>query len=69
MNAAWMALAALVPLMVGPLPSERTVLVASLCNGGTLALPLGDGEPEHDEQTGAKACHAGCLRKRGVPSR
>ena len=64
MSAGWAALTALVPLMVGPLPSEGEALVASLCNGGSIALPLGGREPEHEEQATAKGCHAGCLRKR-----
>lgn len=65
MSAGWTALAALVPLMVGPLPIEGRILVASLCDGGSIALPLGDREPERGPQTAAKGCHAGCLRKRG----
>lgn len=68
MSAGWIALMALVPLMVGPLPGEERTLVASLCNGGTLWLPLGKGEPEPVEQAAAKGCHAGCLRKRGERS-
>lgn len=68
MSLGWIALAALVPLMAGPLPSEGKALVASLCNGGSIALPLGDNDPEPDQHMAAKGCHAGCLRKRGERS-
>jgi len=61
-----LALAALVPVMVGPLPSApgRT-LTMHLCNGGTITIPLDDGTPAPDGGCHPKGCHAGTCRQKG----
>jgi hypothetical protein len=59
------ALAALVPVMIGPLPAEpgRT-LTMHLCNGGTITIPIGDGSPAQDPDCHPKGCHAGTCRQK-----
>lgn len=65
MSLAPLALLALVPLAIGPLPQgEEQVLVARLCSGGTIELPVGGSEPELPEGCPFKACHAGGCRKK-----
>ncbi|MBI1403393.1 MAG: hypothetical protein GC147_09280 [Porphyrobacter sp.] len=60
------ALAALVPVMIGPLPATHRTLAASLCNGGTITIPLGDDKtPEDDGKCHPQGCHAGTCRERG----
>jgi hypothetical protein len=57
------ALAALVPVLIGPLPAESTAITAQLCNGGTITIPLSDGDaPADDGPCHPKACHAGNCR-------
>jgi hypothetical protein len=60
------ALAALVPVMIGPLPAEpgRT-LTMHLCNGGTITIPIGGGNPAQDPDCHPKGCHAGTCRQKG----
>lgn len=59
------ALAALVPVLVGPLPAAPATLTAKLCNGGTITIPLGkDVPPPQDDRCHPKACHAGTCRER-----
>ncbi|WP_375291773.1 hypothetical protein [Qipengyuania sp.] len=60
---------ALAPLMMGivAMPSgEPGAIVAGMCNGGSIVIPLRDGEKRPHPPCGAKACHAGCNRKRGL---
>ena len=57
------ALAALVPVMVGPLPAQAETITARLCNGGTITIPLGDDAPAQDENCHPKGCHAGSCRE------
>ncbi|SHN56295.1 hypothetical protein [Erythrobacter sanguineus] len=58
-----MAMAALVPVLIGPLPAETAAITAQLCNGGTIAIPLGkDKVPASEGQCHPKACHAGACR-------
>ena len=60
------ALAALVPVLIGPLPAEQAAITAKLCNGGTITIPLGEGDAPLDEgQCHPKGCHAGNCRERG----
>jgi hypothetical protein len=59
------AVAALVPVMLGPAPAEHTVMTATLCNGGTITIPLGDDAPADDSRNcHPKGCHAGTCRER-----
>ena len=64
MNAALLplALAALVPVMIGPLPAQSATITARLCNGGTITIPVGDGAPAQDRECHPKGCHAGTCR-------
>lgn len=62
-----LALAALVPVMIGPLPMPRETITARLCNGGTLTIslgtiPLGKDAPADDGRCHPKGCHAGTCR-------
>jgi hypothetical protein len=65
-----LALAALMPVMVGPLPSPGPeVLTAQLCNGGTVTIPLGKPKaPDEKEDCHPKGCHAGNCRERDISS-
>ncbi len=63
------ALAALVPVLIGPLPAQSTVITARLCNGGTITIPVGDGSPAQDENCHPKGCHAGTCREKNDPQR
>ncbi len=64
-----LALAALVPVMLGPLPapaaaSGPAALTARLCNGGTITIPLGQRKSPADKgDCHPKACHAGTCRE------
>jgi len=59
------ALAVLVPVMVGPLPAPASqTLTMQLCNGGTITIPIGDGEPAPERDCHPKGCHAGTCRER-----
>jgi hypothetical protein len=58
------ALAALVPVMLGPLPAQAETITARLCNGGTITIPVGDGTPAPDEPCHPKGCHAGSCREK-----
>lgn len=60
-----LALAALVPVMLGPLPAQNTAITARLCNGGTITIPLGDDGPADDSRNcHPKGCHAGNCREK-----
>jgi hypothetical protein len=60
-----LALAALVPVMIGPLPATETTITAKLCGGGTITIPLGDGNaPDDDGFCHPKGCHAGTCREK-----
>lgn len=58
------ALAALVPVLIGPLPAENTAITAKLCNGGTITIPLGNDTPADDSNCHPKGCHAGNCREK-----
>ena len=46
-----------------PASAEGEVLVAMLCNGGTIAIPLGEGEgPAPTGPCELQACHAATCR-------
>jgi hypothetical protein len=62
-NGLSLALAVLVPVMIGPLPAESAVIAAKLCNGGTITIPVGDGTPAPDRDCHPKGCHAGTCRE------
>jgi hypothetical protein len=56
------ALAALMPILIGPMPADNAAITAKLCNGGAVTIPLGDGGPSDDGQCHPKGCHAGNCR-------
>lgn len=62
-----LAMAALIPAIIGPLPARAgTVLVMKLCNGGTVKVPLDNGQSPGGPPQGpccAKGCHSGDRRK------
>ncbi len=65
MNPAILGLIAMVPLMVGSQPTDEKSLVAALCNGGTISIPLRDGDKrELPQPCQMKGCHAGTCRKK-----
>ncbi|GGB89152.1 hypothetical protein GCM10011494_04350 [Novosphingobium endophyticum] len=57
---------ALVPAMIGPLQAEARSLVAPLCGGASLSIPVAPEGPPGPSQGPccAKGCHAGSCRKR-----
>ena len=58
---------ALLPAMIGPLEAEARMLVAPLCDGGVVSIPVGQGDAPPGPPQGpccAKGCHAGASRKR-----
>lgn len=58
------ALAALVPVMIGPLPAEQQAITAKLCNGGTITIPMGGEAPAEEGNCHPKGCHAGTCREK-----
>ena len=58
-----LALAALIPVMIGPLPSQGASLTMHLCNGGTITIPIGKDGPGQDRGCHPKGCHAGTCRE------
>ena len=64
MNPAIPALAALLPLIVGPLPAQERSLTARLCNGGTIEIPIEGRDDPAPPPCPQKGCHAACNRKR-----
>jgi hypothetical protein len=63
------SLLALVPVLIGPLPQQQTAMIAQLCNGGTITIPLGDNAPPVDDTCHPKGCHAGTCRQKSDPER
>jgi hypothetical protein len=57
------AISALFPALIGPMPAENGVLVAQLCGGGTITIPL-EKEGKDPSDCHPKACHAGNCRER-----
>ena len=64
---AFFSAVALLPAMAGPLPTlvRDGAIIVELCNGGTVAIPLGNnGPPSGDVPCCAKGCRSGEKRKR-----
>ena len=58
-----LALAALVPVMIGPLPAQGETITAKLCGGGSITIPIGGNkQPGGDPACHIKGCHAGTCR-------
>lgn len=64
-----LALAALIPVLIGPLPSHSTAINATLCNGGAITIPLGDDAPQDKGNCHPAGCHAGTCRAKSDPDR
>ena len=64
MNSTLLLSAAALSMALGPgaLQHEETLTVA-LCNGGSIAIPLGGSDDQDREHCDTKACHAGTCRK------
>lgn len=62
-----LALAALIPVLIGPLPDQGADITARLCNGGTITIPLGDGSPAPEDRCPPKGCHAATCREKDNP--
>ena len=63
MNAASLAVLALIPMAIGPLPQNENSLTVALCNGGTITIPIGQkDEPSKQRDCHQKGCHAGACR-------
>jgi hypothetical protein len=63
MNTPILALIALVPVMIGPLPEAERSITAQLCSGGSVTIPLGNRDDAPSGDCLQKACHAGNCRK------
>lgn len=54
-------------LLAGSLPqapAQGATIVAQLCNGGSITIPMGgEDQPQPPAPCPAKACHAGTCRK------
>ncbi len=82
MNPRLFALLALFPALTGPLPASTQggpSIIVALCNGGSIEIPLGDGESGTDKEGGDKeggdnapchpqGCHGTSCRKRFDPA-
>lgn len=58
---------ALVPAMIGPLEAEARSLVAPLCGGGAVSIPMAPSDAPPGPVQGpccAKGCHNSSSRKR-----
>lgn len=58
---------ALLPAMIGPLEAEARDIVAPLCGGGVMNVPVGSSDQPPGPPQGpccAKGCHSGSSRKR-----
>ena len=64
MNGPPLALLALVPMAIGPLPAEENTLTMTLCDGGSITISLGSGEGEPAGDCDQKGCHAGTCRQK-----
>ena len=65
-SGAALALTALVPLIAGTTPHEAKAdaITVALCNGGTITIDLGRGEPADERDCHQKGCHAGACREK-----
>jgi hypothetical protein len=58
------ALLALIPVAIGPLPAEERSLTLKLCLGGEITIPLGDRDDGQKRDCRLDACHAGTCREK-----
>ena len=58
-----LAVMALLPLAIGPLPAQARSITAQICGGGTIEIPI-ERDPQPQAPCTAKGCHAGSCRKK-----
>ena len=59
------AILALLPIALGPLPQKERTLTLELCLGGEITIPLGDQDGEKEEHCpDQQGCHAGTCREK-----
>lgn len=66
MNLSSLAVCALLPLAIGPLPQDAATMRVTICSGldsYTLEKPIPGKQPDLPKPCPAKACHAACSRK------
>lgn len=71
MNVPILAILVLLPFAIGPVAQAPATMAVSICSGTgsrTLEVPIPGKQPKGPEPCPAKACHAGCNRKRFDPS-
>lgn len=59
-----LAMIALIPIAIGPLPAKERTLTLALCLGGEITIPLGDKEDGQKRECHQQACHAGTCREK-----
>ncbi|AWW73780.1 hypothetical protein CD351_05000 [Erythrobacter sp. KY5] len=59
-----LAVIALIPVALGPLPQEERSLTIALCLGGEITIPLGDREDRPSRDCHQEGCHAGSCREK-----
>jgi len=64
-----LALLALAPTAIGPLPQPEDALTIALCSGRSVTIPLGDRNNEPEPDCKSKACHAGSCREKSKRSK
>ena len=66
MNLSALALLALLPVVIGPLPPSAATMRIVICSdlsSRTIEIPIPGEEPITPDPCPAKACHAPCTRK------
>ncbi len=58
-----LAIMALLPIAIGPLPVEERSLTISLCLGGEITIPFDDENDDHEGPCHQQGCHAGTCRE------
>ena len=58
------ALLALVPVAIGPLPADERTITVALCLGGEITIPIGGGGDDPQRRCHAQGCHAGTCREK-----
>lgn len=61
-----LAVLALLPVAIGPLPQEERALTIDLCLGGQVTIPLGDENKGEDRICHSQGCHAGNCRAKVI---
>ena len=56
------ALLALVPVAIGPLPADERTITVALCLGGEITIPIGGDDEEPRRGCHLQACHAAAWR-------